>query len=483
MVRMLFLVFFAFSCISYGETASSSDEDYMAIFMNDQKVGYASNSRVLVGDKVSTTEKTVITMSRGNASVAIDMCKVYNETADGKPIGFKSIQKISNMTQQVEGTVNGHVIDLTIDMGMGKQSQQVPWPKGAMMPEALRQLSIKKGLKAGTSYKAKIFDSDMMGAIDAQIAVKDRQKVQLLGTIAELSEVETIMMMPTGSVDMAAYVDDNHDVRKLKMNLMGVELEMVSCSKEFAMGGNSKADLFTAMFLKSPRDLGDVSQYSSLEYTLKVIDDYDVKIPSDDSQTVHVKDKDIVVKVEPLKSMSASEIPYQGNDSDVKQYLEPTEFIQSDNELIKSLALKAVGNEKDAFKAAKRIEAFVDNYIQKKNISILYASAAEVAQSRAGDCSEHAVLAAAMCRAVGIPARIAVGIVYAEGFAAQKNIFGGHAWTEVYVGGKWFGIDATRSSLGYSAGHIKLAQGNGRPADLLGILNNLGHFKILEIKN
>jgi transglutaminase-like putative cysteine protease len=68
------------------------------------------------------------------------------------------------------------------------------------------------------------------------------------------------------------------------------------------------------------------------------------------------------------------------------------------------LAHKAVGDAKDAAQAARRIESFVARYIDNKSMSVGYASAAEVVESRQGDCSEFAVLTAALCRAVGIPA-------------------------------------------------------------------------------
>ena len=37
-----------------------------------------------------------------------------------------------------------------------------------------------------------------------------------------------------------------------------------------------------------------------------------------------------------------------------------------------------------------------------------------------GDCTEHAVLAAAMCRAVEVPSRVAIGLVYVE----KESAFG-----------------------------------------------------------
>jgi transglutaminase-like putative cysteine protease len=137
-----------------------------------------------------------------------------------------------------------------------------------------------------------------------------------------------------------------------------------------------------------------------------------------------------------------------------------------------------VGNATDAGKAVKQIEAFVKGYIKTRDFSIGYASALQVAESRQGDCSEHAVLTAALCRAAGIPARVVSGLVYTENLAGQKNVFGGHAWTEAYIGGVWVGLDATRSPQGYGAGHITLARGSGNPTDFLNLVKVIGAFKI-----
>ena len=67
--------------------------------------------------------------------------------------------------------------------------------------------------------------------------------------------------------------------------------------------------------------------------------------------------------------------------------------------------------------AVRRIESFVARYIDNKSMSVGYASAVEVVESRQGDCSEFAVLTAALCRAVGIPAQVVVGIAYVKEFA------------------------------------------------------------------
>jgi transglutaminase-like putative cysteine protease len=145
------------------------------------------------------------------------------------------------------------------------------------------------------------------------------------------------------------------------------------------------------------------------------------------------------------------------------------------------LARQAVGDSKNAVEAARRIESFVAEYITEKDFSVGYATAAEVAVSRQGDCSEHAVLTAAMCRAVGIPARVVSGLLYVEEFAGRRNVFGGHAWNQVYVGNKWVDLDASKATRGFGPGYITLAVGNGDPADFFGMVSTLGYFKIEKI--
>ena len=120
-----------------------------------------------------------------------------------------------------------------------------------------------------------------------------------------------------------------------------------------------------------------------------------------------------------------------------------------------------------------------------------YASAAEVAESRKGDCSEFAVLTAALCRAVGIPAQVCVGVAYVDEFGGIQG-FGGHAWDQAYVGadeqgkgGKWIGLDAAFKGSGrggYDAGHIALAVGNGDPGDFFNMATTLGQFKVDKVE-
>ena len=267
--------------------------------------------------------------------------------------------------------------------------------------------------------------------------------------------------------------------------MAGMVIEMVDCPKEFALGKNDVLDLINKMFVKSPERIENVHSTAAITYTLNPGKIADFAVPSTDNQkATRTPDGKVVLEVRPVAAPSGGEFPYKGNDPALLEATKATRFLQSDNEKIVALARKAVGDAKDAAEAARRIEASVAEYIDDKSLSVGYASAAEVVESRQGDCSEFAVLTAALCRAVGIPSQVVVGVAYVEEWGGQQG-FGGHAWTQAHIGDKWIGLDAAFKSGGrggYDAGHIALAVGNGEPGDFFNMAAALGQFKVEKVE-
>jgi transglutaminase-like putative cysteine protease len=168
----------------------------------------------------------------------------------------------------------------------------------------------------------------------------------------------------------------------------------------------------------------------------------------------------------------------------VPEDLAPNSFVQSDHPRVRQLANEAAAGALDPPQVALGLEAFVHQRMRaRKTMTITFATAADVAESLSGDCSEHAVLLAALLRARGLPARMAIGLVYSP---ADRG-FAFHMWNEVYVYGRWYPLDATLGQGRISATHIKLADtnlaGSGPLAALLPIGQFLGNVKleVLEI--
>jgi hypothetical protein len=459
------------------------ETEYFALFMEGKKVGYAVQNRTVESSKVTTSAELEITLSRTGIPVSIQTKADTIETTDGKPLGFEVEQTLGLISTKTTAMINeqGKLIVKT-----GQQQMEYDWPSGAVMSEGMRLLLYKHGLKENTRYTAKVFEPSTMQVIDVEVRVGSKQNVDLLGRVVALTEVvSTAKLAQFGSFTSTEYYDDNLQLQKSVMPVMGMTIEQVACTKEFALGENDVLEVVEKMFLASPQPLKNVGSAKSIIYKLsRTGKTEEFFIPSNDNQKVQqLSDGQVIVAVEPVAAPAGVSFPYKGNDSTIIEATEPTRFLQSDDEQIIKLARRAIGRTKDAAEAAKKIEAFVADYIENKSLSVGYASAVEVANSRQGDCTEFAVLTAAMCRAVGIPAQVVAGVAYVDDFAGLRG-FGGHAWTQVYIGGKWIGLDAAFKGTGrggYDAGHIALATGNGEPGDFLNLATTLGRFKIEKV--
>ena len=464
--------------------AASEEKEYFAVFMEGKKVGYAIHTRVVSGGKVTTSEEVSITLSRMAVSMTVQMKETSIETTNGKPLGFELEQTLGSMVMTVVGKVDQQgKMDLTMTSMGAEQKRTLPWPRGAVMAEGLRLIELKKGLKEGTQYTVKVFSSGVLQAVDTHVRVGPVQNVDLLGRVVALREITTTLNMPgAGKVVSTSYVDEDLGIQKTIMPIAGMNVEMVACAKEFALGQNDVLDVIDKMFLTSPEPLTHLDKIKAVTYHLAPKQGASsLSIPSDDNQHVrHSSNGKVIVTVKPVAAKPGATFPYQGSNPAVLEAMKPTRYLQSEHKDVIDLARRAVGETQDAAEAAQKIEAFVGEYVENRSLSVGYASAAEVVESKQGDCSEFAVLTAAMCRAVGIPSRVVVGVAYVDDFGGYQG-FGGHAWTQAYVGGKWIGLDASFKGGGrggYDAGHIALAVGNGNPEDFFNLATTVGQFKV-----
>lgn len=131
-------------------------------------------------------------------------------------------------------------------------------------------------------------------------------------------------------------------------------------------------------------------------------------------------------------------------------YLKPSETAQSADPQLVAQAREVIGNATDAWQAARQLMWWVNRQMTKVGSEPRPLSALEILQTKRGDCTEHAVLLAALAQAVGIPARMVAGLAYDAG------AYHYHAWNELYVG-QWVEMDPTWGEETVDAGHVQVA--------------------------
>ncbi len=164
--------------------------------------------------------------------------------------------------------------------------------------------------------------------------------------------------------------------------------------------------------------------------------------------------------------------------SDVRRYLEPAEFVDSDAEGIVAFSRRVCGEEQDELAKAVRLYYAVRDgitytpYCDFRSPETYRASACLARGS--GFCVAKAALLAAAARAAGIPARV--------GFADVRNhlctprlralmgtdLFYYHGYTELYLRGRW--VKATPAFDGALCDRFGV-----RPLEFDGLADSLFH--------
>jgi transglutaminase-like putative cysteine protease len=121
--------------------------------------------------------------------------------------------------------------------------------------------------------------------------------------------------------------------------------------------------------------------------------------------------------------------------TEIREHLAPNAYIESEHPDIAGLAREVAPAGLDRWEAALRLAAWVEANMSF-DPGIVMAPASELIRDRRATCAGYATLLASLARAAGVPARYVMGYVYYLG------IWGGHAWVEVSVGGRWIPLDA-----------------------------------------
>lgn len=177
-------------------------------------------------------------------------------------------------------------------------------------------------------------------------------------------------------------------------------------------------------------------------------------------------------------------LPLAPADPDVARFLAATPQAQSDHASVRDLAARITKSAPHALAAVQRIVGWTWAHVAKESGARGTATAVEVLAEKKGDCTEHATLVVALCRAAGVPARALSGIVYLV-TDDGRPVAGYHAWAEAWVG-RWIPVDATIPEIGTSARYLRVGvdePGEARSAAFLAAVASSPRLAILAYKH
>lgn len=166
--------------------------------------------------------------------------------------------------------------------------------------------------------------------------------------------------------------------------------------------------------------------------------------------------------------------PFPLEDPSGGENLKATLAVEAKHPEILAMAKEIVGEETDAYLAAKKVNAWVARNVEK-DYGASADRAADVLRTRKGDCTEHSLLAVALLRAAKIPAKRIDGLVYMVNEDGVHALYW-HEWVAAFVG-EWTQLDPTFSQPVADAAHLALGEESNAEITPL-----IGQLKVLDVR-
>ncbi len=366
----------------------------------------------------------------------------------------------------VEATIEDGVIDGTITTAGEDISLRVPVGENVLFAGNMGTASLNvPDLEKGDEIFVDTFDPISMSVTKAKITCVGEETINYGGEDVPAR----VFVTRLSAFESKAWVSEDNEVLRAETPF-GFTLKKITQKEALAALRPAENEDFVGMLAIKPTGKQPARGAEYMRIRISGLGE-DIRPPVDDTQFKGgMREYVIDVPDEPVRKEGPAL-----DDEALAEYLETDPFVQSDHPKIIALANEIVGDEKDVWKKAVLIYGWLYENINKTIVMSL-PSALDVLKTREGDCNEHTVLFTGLARAAGIPARIAIGLVWSDDLKG----FYYHAWPEVYVG-RWTWLDPTLGQLPADATHIKLVTGSiDKWTQLLSYLGQL-EIEVLDI--
>ncbi len=389
---------------------------------------------------------------------------------------------------EATGRVEGDTL-LHVELNAGGSSQNIthrlsqPPIFAAVLPI---RVAMGEGLRVGERLRFPVFDPSTLSTRTVEVRIAEHDTLLVPDSVvldpatgrwspAHYDSIPSWRIAEVyGGVQIESWVDgDGRVIRAaspLGFSMEKTEYELARQSQEDARslaGSPLDEDVILSTAIQSNADLGEVVNHPELRFVLRGVELEGFEL---DGGRQTLRGDTLIVKQEvwSLIEPDYDELPYPR--MDFVEYLRPEPLIQSDDERIIRTAEQMVNWrfmwDKDPLRITRVLTTGVNRMLEKE-ITFSVPNALQVLEARRGDCNEHTVLFVALARALGLPARTAVGLVYVDG------AFFYHAWPEVWLG-EWVAVDPTFGQYPADAAHLRFVTGGlANQVEIVRLIGNL----------
>jgi Transglutaminase-like superfamily len=439
---------------SYGSSAH-----WRGIYYRGEKIGFSVGQTTPSGEGYEIREDARLLMALLGATTPVRMTSRAEVTRAFELRRFSFALDPGTGPTEVEGTIHGRRLELVIRTAAGERRETRDLPEPPALSLNLPRALAARGLEPGQKHVVSIFDPATLRNQPMTVEVQAREVVSAAGRPIPAFRVEGRL----AGITLRSWITDVGEVVREESPLgLLVLRETQAQAQALVVPGAVQADMLEASALvpAGGKRIDDPMAVVRLSVRIEGLGGLDARDLEGDGQTHRDGTLDVV---------DSRDRASQPTPSGLDGYRGPELFLESDAPEIRAEAEKATAGAGSARLRAERLVRHVHDIIEKRP-TVSLPSAREVLRTRIGDCNEHTALYVAMARSLGLPARIAVGLVYLRG------AFYYHAWPEVFVSepsgrGLWLPVDPTLNQFPADATHLRLARGGlDRQAAIIGLI-------------
>jgi len=359
---------------------------------------------------------------------------------------------------------DGHRLSMTVTSSGRSRTDDRRLAELPVIPLNLFRLLASEGITAGARFHRVVFDPATLANAPMDITVGEREIVRTREAILPAFRVE----MSFQGLRSSSWITDTGELvrEESPLGLMTIR-ESAEQAQGLAIPRNIQSDLLamSAVVPVMQQRIDDPRAVRRLSLRVEGVD-----LPPADLEGAGQHVDGSTIDIQDPRTLEPGPA-----DPDLARYLAPEPLIESDAPEIVAEAERAVQGVTGTRARAERLTRYVNALIDKKP-TVSLPSALDVLRTKVGDCNEHTALYVAMARALHIPARIAVGLVYVRG---AQGAFYYHAWPEVYLDegdgrGLWLPVDPTLNEFPADGTHLRLIRGGlDRQAAIIGLIGRL----------
>ncbi|MBM3214699.1 hypothetical protein FJZ36_07275 [Candidatus Poribacteria bacterium] len=395
------------------------------------------------------------------------------------PFEFLRFEMTSNETgsnRLVEGWASGDTVQMATRIDGRSSAQTLELPPGTLFEEAIPFYLHARGFGIGESVEVSVFNGDLLRPLSDRIEAIRSETLELDGVpFATLRVSHRLDWM--GGIETTDWIDADGSLARTEMETLGAPMAMVRTDRSAAVALGPTHDMDLMLATRLPLVGGTPTNAERFRARVRMSDgNLRSAVPDTSRQRLTLDPDGSTGALEVRRDTPPSE-PSQFPDGEPSRsaFLTPTVYVESDDPTIREVARKIADGATDAWDAASRVNRWVYSHVTNKDLYTGFGTARQTLDSRSGDCTEHTVLAVALTRALGIPARLCSGVVW------QKDGFYYHFWHEAYVGA-WIAFDPTLGQTPADARRIQLSGGGLESHTVLelaeGVLRTLNRLSL-----